>query len=386
MATATLSDFFHWNDFSRSDKIPRYEGKTKKGSLTSTPLSGCLFCLIKETNPVMLQRLSSGFTTNQPFETTQTDAALLDAYSRSVIGVSKSVSPAVVQIKVAKKNPPPPNRQQPFGTGSGFIISSDGFIVTNSHVVNQSTKIEVALQDGREYAAKLIGEDPATDIAVLQINGENLRSVRFGDSDSLQVGQLAVAIGNPYGFQYSVTAGVVSALGRTLRSESGRLIDDVIQTDAALNPGNSGGPLVDSGGNVIGVNTAVILPAQGLCFAVSSNLAQYVVGKLIMHGKVRRAYIGISGQTIPLNPRSVSHHQLTVKSGVLIQGVEPDGPAYNSELQTGDIIVGFEEKTVHSIDDLHKLLNEKAIGIRIPLTILRSGKKEKVTVIPAEMR
>lgn len=318
------------------------------------------------------------------------DAVLLDAYSRTIIQVSKNVSPAVVQIKVKKKANAQQNRrkgpQQPFGTGSGFIISSDGLIVTNSHVINQALQIGVALQDGRELPAKLIGDDPATDIAVVKVDGNNLRSIRFGNSDHLQVGQLAVAIGNPYGFQYSVTTGVVSALGRTLRSESGRLIDDVIQTDAALNPGNSGGPLVDSHGNVIGVNTAVILPAQGLCFAVSSNLAEYVVGNLILKGKVQRGYIGISGQTVPLNPRTINYHQLSVRSGVLVQGVEPDGPAFNSQLQQGDIIVALHENPVHSIDDLHKLLNHKVIGQRVHLTILRQGVKTTVAVIPAEMR
>ena len=316
------------------------------------------------------------------------DSLLLNAYSQTIVGVSKNASPAVVQIKVNKQSPPAGNqrRQQPLSTGSGFIISSDGFIVTNSHVVSNSTKIDVVLQDGREFTGKIIGEDPATDIAVLQISGENLRAVQFGDSDRLQVGQLAVAIGNPYGFQYSVTAGVVSALGRTLRSESGRLIDDVIQTDAALNPGNSGGPLVDSHGRVIGVNTAVILPAQGLCFAVSSNLAQYVVGKLILDGKVRRGYIGIAGQTVPINPRLISQYQLSIKSGVLIQSIEPDGPANNSRLDTGDIIVAFEDEPVHSIDDLHRLLNDRIIGQPAALTVLRQDKKERVKVIPGEMR
>jgi S1-C subfamily serine protease len=339
----------------------------------------------------MLHFLSSDAHENQAAMVPRNpDAFLLDAYSQTIVGVSKAVSPAVVQIKVGKKQAQPNNnnnrRQQPFGTGSGFIISSDGFIVTNSHVVNKANKIEVVLQDGREFNAQLIGEDPATDIAIVQINGENLRAVRFGNSDELQVGQLAIAIGNPYGFQYSVTAGVVSALGRTLRSESGRLIDDVIQTDAALNPGNSGGPLMDSHGRVIGVNTAVILPAQGLCFAVSSNLAQFVAGQLIISGKVKRGYIGIAGQTVPLNPRSISYHQLTIKSGVLVQNVEPDGPAYNSQLETGDIIIAFEDSPVHSIDDLHKLLNENTIGKRLELTVLRRGKKEPVQIIPAEMR
>lgn len=336
----------------------------------------------------MFQFTASENLENQSGHSGNPDGLLLDAYSRTIISVSREVSPSVVQIRVNKK--PGANRnypkQQPFGTGSGFIISSDGFIVTNSHVVSNSTKIEVALQDGREFTGKLIGEDPATDIAVVQISAESLRSVRFGNSDNLQVGQLAVAIGNPYGFQYSVTTGVVSALGRTLRSESGRLIDDVIQTDAALNPGNSGGPLVDSHGNIIGVNTAVILPAQGLCFAVSANLARYVVGKLIMEGKVRRGYIGIAGQTIPLNPRSASYHKLTGKSAVLVQSVEPDGPAYNSELEPGDVIVSFGETAVRSIDDLHKLLNDNTIGNKSELTILRRGERLCINVIPAEMK
>jgi S1-C subfamily serine protease len=316
------------------------------------------------------------------------DAELLDAYSRTVVTVAKKVSPAVVQIKVDK--PGPANRrggpQRPYGAGSGFIISSDGFIVTNSHVVNGARGIEVSLPDGRQLPARLIGDDPATDIAVVQIDADNLSSLTFGDSDRLQVGQVAVAIGNPYGFQYSLTAGVVSALGRTLRSESGRLIDDVIQTDAALNPGNSGGPLVDSRGMVIGVNTAVILPAQGLCFAVASNLVQYVVGKLIIEGKVRRGYIGIAGQMVRLNPRLVTRHQLQVASGILIQHVEPDGPAFNSELQNGDLIIGFNGQTVHSIDDLHKALNEDTIGKTAELLVLRNNRKQRLRVIPSELK
>lgn len=336
----------------------------------------------------MLDFISTENPIDQPFQSATADHQLLDAYSNTIVQVSKNVSPAVVQIKVKKKantNRRAKKGQQPFGTGSGFIISSDGFIVTNSHVVSKALRITVVLQDGRELVAKLIGDDPSTDIAVVQVDADNLRSIRFGNSDELQVGQIAVAIGNPYGFQYSVTTGVVSALGRTLRSESGRLIDDVIQTDAALNPGNSGGPLVDSRGNVIGVNTAVILPAQGLCFAVSSNLAEYVVGNLILKGKVRRGYIGISGQTIPLNPRTINHHQLKTKSAVLVQGVEADGPSYNATLKRGDVIVGFQEKTVRSIDDLHRLLNEKTIAQKVELEILRQGVKMRIAVIPAEL-
>ncbi len=317
------------------------------------------------------------------------DTELLDAYSRTVVQVANDVSDAVVQIKVKKPKSQNQSRRRRrgrgFGAGSGFIISSDGFVVTNSHVVSGAERIEVVLQDGRELVAQLIGDDPATDIAVVQINAENLSYIQFADSDQLQVGQVAIAIGNPYGFQYSLTAGVVSALGRTLRSESGRLIDDVIQTDAALNPGNSGGPLVDSRGRVIGVNTAVILPAQGICFAVTSNLAAYVVGKLIMDGKVRRGYIGIAGQHMRFNPRVVKRFQLPVRSGIMVQSIEADGPAYNSELKTGDIIIGFGTKPVDSIDDLHRFLDESTIGQSVQLTVLRNRRMEKVNVIPVEL-
>lgn len=316
------------------------------------------------------------------------DAELLDAYSRTVVNVAQNVSNAVVQIKVNKPGQPSRNGhpQRPYGAGSGFLISTDGFVVTNSHVVSGASSIEVNLQDGRQLPATLIGDDPATDLAVVQINAENLSTVTFGDSDKLQVGQLAIAIGNPYGFQYSLTAGVVSALGRTLRSESGRLIDDVIQTDAALNPGNSGGPLVDSGGKIIGVNTAVILPAQGLCFAVAANLAKFVVGKLIIDGKVRRGYIGIAGQVVQLQPQVVKQYDLDVTSGILIQNLEPDSPAYNSELQQGDVIVRYDDKPIATIDELHKLLDDATIGKTAELIVLRNRRKEKVHVIPAELR
>ena len=337
----------------------------------------------------MIGFISNENTESQNHKTVKSDFEILDDYSKTVVGVAEKVSDAVVQIKVNKK----PKKIQvhrrgkpsPYGAGSGFIISSDGFIVTNSHVINGATKIKVVLQDGREMFAKLIGEDPATDIAVIQIDADNLTPIAFGNSDDLRVGQIAIAIGNPYGFQYSLTAGVVSALGRTLRSESGRLIDDVIQTDAALNPGNSGGPLVNSKGEVIGVNTAVILPAQGICFAVTSNLAAYIVGKLIIEGKVRRAYIGISGQVIRFHPNAVKRLELEVKSGVLVQDIEPDGPSYNSELQKGDIVIGLNAKPVKSIDDLHRQLNEDAIGQSVQLTVIRKKQKIKVKVITAEL-
>ncbi len=349
----------------------------------------------------------------QPGNTAQSDGPLLDAYSNTVVKVAQKVSPSVVQIRVSGRAttqpqaalPPPGNRQPPRrqrppeptgGTGSGFIISTDGYLITNNHVVAGAANIDVALpfvaypdrddQPGREVEATLVGRDPATDIAVLKVYADGLRAIRFADSKQVQVGQIAVAIGNPYGFQHSLTAGVVSALGRTLRSESGRLIDDVIQTDAALNPGNSGGPLVNSNGDVIGVNTAVILPAQGICFAVSSNLAALVAGKLILHGRVRRGHLGLAGQLINLTERIRQYNQLTAKTGVLIASIEADGVADNSQLQPGDIIVGFNGKPVTSVDDLHLLLIEEVIGKRMSVVVLRQNLRREVAVTPGELR
>lgn len=316
------------------------------------------------------------------------DTELLDAYSRTVVQVARKVSEAVVHIEVKKPKEKRTSRRRPrgdYGSGSGFIISTDGFVVTNSHVVSDALELKVNLQDGRQFPAKLVGDDPATDIAVIQIDGESLATLNFADSDRLQVGQMAIAVGNPYGFQYSLTAGVVSALGRTLRSQNGRLIDDVIQTDAALNPGNSGGPLVNSRGEVIGVNTAVILPAQGLCFAVASNLVQFVVAQLIMRGKVRRGYIGIAGQMVRIDPRQAKRLNIGNTAGVLVQSVEADVPAYNGELQKEDLILAFNGKLVNGIDDLHRFLDERTIGNAVELTILRQREITKVRVIPAEM-
>ncbi|KAA9356823.1 S1C family serine protease [Larkinella humicola] len=340
---------------------------------------------------MIIQRITDTGSASIPGGVTDQDAPLLDAYSNTVVNVAKKVSQSVVQIKVSgrtKEGPPPARgRSQPDGgTGSGFIISSDGYVITNNHVVAGASKIEVALPDGRDFEATLIGRDPATDIAVIKIYGEGLKAIRFADSNLVQVGQIAIAVGNPYGFQYSVTAGVVSALGRTLRSESGRLIDDVIQTDAALNPGNSGGPLVNSQGDVIGVNTAVILPAQGICFAVSSNLAALVAGKLIMHGRVRRGYLGISGQLINLTERIKQYNHLNAKTGVIVVSTEADGVSYNSELQQGDIIVEFNRQAVASVDDLHKLLTEETIGQRISMAVLRENFRQSIVVIPGEIK
>lgn len=312
----------------------------------------------------------------------------LDAYSSIIVNVAKTVSKSVVHVKVKKKPEKGyrANPQNPYSTGSGFIISSDGYIVTNNHVISNTDDILVAMPDGNEHKGKVVGADPATDLAVIKIYADSYKSVVFGNSDRLQVGQIAIAVGNPYGFQYSVTAGVVSALGRTLRSESGRLIDDVIQTDAALNPGNSGGPLVNAASEVIGVNTAVILPAQGLCFAVSSNLTQFITGKLILDGRVRRAYIGMAGHLVKLTTRMIQYNKLEKPSGVYVVEVDHNKGIQNSELFPGDIIVRFNESSIGSIDDMHRLLDEKIIGTKVLLTVLRNGKSELITVSPAELK
>ncbi|MBM3437350.1 MAG: trypsin-like serine protease [Bacteroidetes bacterium] len=319
----------------------------------------------------------------------QTHSTALDAYSGTIVNAAKQVSKSVVHLKVKKKNISGSKQQYPqnlYSTGSGFIISSDGFIVTNNHVVSNTDEIRVSLPDGAEYEGKIIGQDPATDLAVIKIYADGYKSVVFGNSALLQVGQIAIAVGNPYGFQYTVTAGVVSALGRTLRSESGRLIDDVIQTDAALNPGNSGGPLVNSTGEVIGVNTAIIRPAQGLCFAVSSNLTQFITGKLIIEGKVRRAYLGMAGNLINLTTRMVQYNKLEKQTGVYVVEVDNNKGVQNSQLFPGDIIVGFNSSSIGSIDDMHRLLNEDVIGTKVILNVLRNGISEDITIVPSELK
>jgi len=316
--------------------------------------------------------------------TRDTDGQLLDAYSRAVVSAAEAVSQAVVHIEIIGKSQR--NRRGGYGSGSGFIISQDGFVVTNSHVVSKAERIKVSLQNGSEYTAEKVGDDPASDLAVIKIHGERFPYARFGNSQQLRVGQLAIAIGNPYGFEYTVTAGVVSALGRSLRSQSGRLIDNIIQTDAALNPGNSGGPLVNSSGEIIGVNTAVILPAQGICFAIAANTAQFVVSKLITSGKVRRAYLGVGGQSVKLNPHLVKHLDLAVNSGIQILSIEADGPVYNAELYVGDIIIGFDDHAIANIDELHRILDETVIGREGMLQILRNGKKMSCKVIPGELK
>ena len=319
------------------------------------------------------------------------DVELLDAYSRAVIHAAEAVSPSVVNLEVEaaprgswKGRARSPAEQR--SAGSGFIFTPDGLILTNSHVVHRARAIEVTLSDGRRLPADLIGEDPDTDLAVVRVAAPSLVPARLGDSEAIRVGQVVIAIGNPYGFQTTVTAGVVSALGRSLRSRSGQLMDAIIQTDAALNPGNSGGPLVTARGEVIGVNTATILLAQGLCFAIAINTAKFVVGQLLRHGRVRRSYIGVGGQSVPVPRQLVRTHQLPVESGVLIISIEPDSPAQRAGLREGDVIVGLAGHSVAGIDSLHKLLTDQRVGVRSPLVVLRRGEKLEVEITPVESR
>jgi S1-C subfamily serine protease len=328
--------------------------------------------------------------TAAPLTTTQSDETLLDAYSRAVIEAAEKVSPSVVYIQVAggksdRRRP----QSEATGSGSGFVFTPDGFILTNSHVVHGATRIDVALMEGQRFQAQLIGDDPDTDLAVIRINAPNLVPVNLGSSTSIRVGQLVIAIGNPYGFQYSVTAGVVSALGRSLRAQSGRLMDGVIQTDAALNPGNSGGPLVNGRGEVIGVNTATILPAQGICFATSIDTAKFVAGRLIRDGRISRSYIGFAGQNVPIPRRIVRYYQLPVESAVLVVSFENNSnvsPAKEAGVLSGDLIVEFDGNPIRGIDDLHKLLTDERIGRKTPLTVIRGTQKLTLEIIPKESK
>ena len=314
------------------------------------------------------------------------DGQLLDAYSQAVIAAVEKVGPAVVNIEVRQQVRDGARTGELGGSGSGFLIARDGFILTNSHVVHGASKIRVTLSDGREFPAQLIGDDPDTDLAVIRIDAPNLVHTSLGHSRHLRVGQLAIAIGNPFGFQATVTAGVVSALGRSLRAQSGRLIDDVIQTDAALNPGNSGGPLVNSRGEVIGVNTAVILPAQGLCFAIGIDTAKYVAAWLIKDGKIRRSHIGVGGQNVPISRRLVRHHKLAAPSGVLVIAISSGSPALRAGVREGDVIVDFNGHSIPSIDALHKLLTGDLIGATSLLTVLRGAEKLVLSIAPEESR
>jgi S1-C subfamily serine protease len=317
---------------------------------------------------------------------TPKDSVLLDEYSRTVVAAVDRVSPAVVNIDIKQRVAGRRGPRDVGGSGSGFIITPDGFILTNSHVVHNATVITVNLSDGREYPARLIGDDPDTDLAVVRIDSPHLVHVRLADSENLRVGQIVIAIGNPLGFQASVTAGVISALGRSMHAQSGRLIDNVIQTDAALNPGNSGGPLVNSAGEVIGVNTAMIRPAQGICFAIASNTARFVAAWLIKDGKIRRSYIGVAGQDVPIHRRVVRFYDLPRETGVLVVSVEKESPAAKAGLRDGDVIVAFDGEPVGNIHELHKMLMAEQIGIESKIVIVRHTEKLELSIFPAESR
>lgn len=314
------------------------------------------------------------------------DSALFDAYSRTVVSAVTRVAPAVVNIDVTQRVNVRRGAGEISGNGSGFIITPDGFILTNSHVVHAANSITVNLPDGREYPAQLTGDDPDTDLAVIRIGAPQLTHVRLADSESLRVGQVVIAIGNPLGFQASVTAGVISALGRSMHTQSGRLIDNIIQTDAALNPGNSGGPLVNSAGEVVGVNTAMIRPAQGICFAIASNTAKLVAGWLIRDGRIRRGYIGVAGQNVPIHRRIVRFYGLPLETGVLVVSVEEKSPAKRAGLREGDLIVAFNSQPVGSVYDLHKVLVGEQIGVSARVTIIRHTDKLELPILPAESR
>lgn len=334
------------------------------------------------------QFLSAGPVENQAAlqaSTSHDDSALLDAYSRAVVSAAEKVSPSVAKIEVTQsaRGRNGENRER-HGGGSGFVFTPDGLVLTNSHVVHEATRIAISLPDGRHFPARLIGEDPVTDLAVVRIDASGLVAAQFGDSQKLRVGQLAIAIGNPYGFQYTVTAGVVSALGRSLRSYSGRMIDDVIQTDASLNPGNSGGPLVSSAGEVIGVNTATIMGAQGLCFAIGINTAKFVATRLLQQGRIRRAHIGIEAQTTPLHRRIVRFYDLPKETGVVIVGVEKSSPAELAGLREGDVVVALGSQAIAGVDDLHRLLTDTQVGLKTAITVLRRTERMELAIVPGE--
>ena len=308
---------------------------------------------------------------------------LLDAYSQAVTQAVERVGPAVVKIDVGH-GPPAGKGARPDGSGSGVLFTPDGLLLTNSHVVHGARSREVTLPDGHRLPADLVGDDPDTDLAVLRVSGSDLADATLGDSGSLKVGQLVIAIGNPFGFQATVTAGVVSALGRSLRSRSGRLMDNIIQTDAALNPGSSGGPLVDARGQVVGINTAVIFPAQGLCFAIPVNTARFVATHLIRDGRIRRAYLGIGGQHVTLRRRLAREHGVAAETALMVVHVETGSPAHRASLAEGDIVIAFGDQLVTGVDDLHGALTEARIGVPSTLTILRRGEKRVVEVVPVE--
>jgi len=326
-----------------------------------------------------------------PTSLPDSDERLLDAYSEAVTTAVERVSPSVVAIEVKKPAGESSGRQpgrerggERAGAGSGFIVTPDGFALTNSHVVHGATELKVMLTDGRRLAARLTGDDPDTDLAVVRIDARDLTSVELGDSDALRPGQVAIAVGCPLGFQFTVTTGVISALGRSLRAQNGRMMDAIIQTDAALNPGNSGGPLVNTRGEVVGVNTATILSAQGLAFAVPVNTARDVAAHLINHGRIRRSFVGFGGQTVPLVRQVVRYHQLLQESGVLVIAVEPGSPAQAAGLAEGDIIIRAGDHAATSIEAIQRVLTQETIGVSMTLVVLRGTELVTLTAVPTE--
>lgn len=310
----------------------------------------------------------------------------LDAYSRAVVHAAEKVGPSVVKIEVSGREPRRRGSggSEPQGAGSGFVFAPDGLILTNSHVVDRAALIDVTLPDARRFRADLIGDDPETDLAIIKITAPDLVAARLGDSRLLRPGQLVVAVGNPYGLQHTVTTGVVSAVGRSLRARSGRPMDNIIQTDAALNPGNSGGPLVVHSGEVVGVNTAIILGGQGLAFAVPVNTARFVIPALLKEGRVRRSYIGLGAQDVPLLRRIVRFYNLAAESGVFVASLDPNGPARLAGLSEGDVIIEFSGQPVSATDDLHRLLTEERIGQVLPITVVRGTEKIALQIVPQE--
>jgi len=310
------------------------------------------------------------------------DLALLDAYSEAVVRTVDAVRPSVVRVDVNRPRPSGRSRGA-HGSGSGFVISPDGFVVTNSHVVEHASDIHVTVADGRELEGRLVGDDPETDLAVIRIDGGALVPAHLGDSSAVRVGQVAIALGNPYGFDCSVTSGVVSALGRSMRSRTGRLIENVIQTDAALNPGNSGGPLVTTRGDVIGVNTAIIQPAQGLAFAIASRTVEFIVSRLIREGRVRRSYLGVSGARAPVSRAIARANDLRESSGVRVASVAPLSPARAAGVREGDVIVRFGREDIAGIDELQRQLDGDRIGVPTPLVVLRGRELCEIIVTPS---